>query len=65
MSLLESSEVEIAYKCDLCGEQFNSADDAGNHNKKAHPESNSKDYFGAWVMGTSTPAEDREEERAK
>lgn len=40
MSLLESIEDEITYKCDLCRELFNSADDAGNHKKKAHSESN-------------------------
>lgn len=62
--MLESFTTEIAYKCDLCGELFNSADDAQNHNQKAHPESGLNDELGSWVVGTSTPAEDREEERA-
>ena len=61
--MIESIEAEIAYKCDLCGELFNSAEDAQNHNQKSHPESGLKDDTdrGLW---TSTPAEDREEERA-
>lgn len=55
--MLEPLMVEIAYKCDLCGELFNSADDAQNHNQKSHTEPVPKDEFGTWVMGTSTPAE--------
>jgi hypothetical protein len=43
MSLMESVEVEIAYKCDLCVEIFNSPADAQNHNEKVHPESELKD----------------------
>ena len=38
----ESNEVEIAYKCDICGE-FNSTEDAQNHSQNAHPESGLKD----------------------
>jgi len=56
----EALMVEIAYKCDLCGELFNSTDDAQNHNQKSHNESAPKDEFGTWVMGTSTPAEGNE-----
>lgn len=62
--MLESITAEIAYKCDLCGELFNSPDDAQDHNQKAHTESVPKDELGLWVIGTSTPAEDREQERA-
>jgi uncharacterized C2H2 Zn-finger protein len=43
MSMIESIEAEIAYKCDLCGELFNSAEDAQNHNQKSHPASGLKD----------------------
>lgn len=43
MSMIESVEAEIAYKCDLCGEIFNSSEDAEDHNKEAHPESELKD----------------------
>jgi hypothetical protein len=64
MSMIESVEAEIAYKCDLCGELFTSPDDARNHNQKVHNESVPEDELGSWVIGTSTPAEDREEERA-
>jgi len=55
--MLESIMPEVAYKCDLCGELFNSAEDAQDHNQKAHAESVS-------IMGTGTPSEDREIERA-
>ena len=65
MNMLEAIQVEMAYKCDICGELFNSPEDAQNHNKNAHAESVPKDELGSWVIGTSTPAEDREEERAK
>ena len=41
--MIESIEAEIAYKCDLCGELFNSAEDAQNHNQKSHQESGLKD----------------------
>lgn len=62
--MLEAVIPEIAYKCDLCGELFNSPDDAQKHNQKIHTESVPKDEFGSWLIGTSTPAEVREEERA-
>jgi hypothetical protein len=52
------SIIEVAYKCDLCGELFNSPDDAQDHNQKDHPKFESKDEFGSWVMGTSTMSED-------
>jgi len=61
MSLTESVEVEIAYKCDLCVEIFNSPADAQNHNEKVHPESELKDDSDRGLL-TLTPAEDREEE---
>ena len=64
MSMSETIGAEIAYKCDLCGELFNSADDAQNHNQDIHVKSVSNDEFGPWIMGTNTPAEDREQERA-
>jgi formylmethanofuran dehydrogenase subunit E len=35
--MMEAIEAEIAYKCDLCGELFNSPDDAQDHNEKVHP----------------------------
>lgn len=58
----ETIVAEIVYKCDLCGELFNSADDAAqNHYQKAHPE---PAEFKLQVTGTSTPAEEREEERS-
>lgn len=62
--MIESIEAETAYKCDLCGQLFNSADDAQNHNEKAHPGSALKDDSYR-ELRTSTPAEDREEERAE
>jgi hypothetical protein len=62
--MLETVEAEIAYKCDLCGELFSSTDDAQKHNDEVHVQSVSADEFGPWIMGTNTPAEDRESERA-
>ena len=62
--MLEANGAEIAFKCDLCGELFNSADDAQNHIQNIHVQSVSNDEFGPWIMGTNTPAEDREQERA-
>lgn len=64
MSMSETIGAEIAYKCDLCGELFNSADDAQNHNQVIHVQSVSNDEFGPLITGTNTPAEDREQERA-
>jgi hypothetical protein len=64
MSMLENIRTEIAYKCDLCGELFNSPDDVQNHIQDIHVKSVSNDEFGPWIMGTNTPAEDREQERA-
>jgi hypothetical protein len=61
----DSVDAEIAYKCDLCGELFNSAADAQSHNRKAHADTVPKGELGSQVTGTSTPAEEREEERAK
>ena len=61
--MLESIMPEVAYKCDLCGELFNSPKDA-HHNQKAHVESVAKREFGSSIMGTGTPSEDREIERA-
>lgn len=52
---------EIAYKCDLCGELFNSPGDAQNHHQKTHMKPAELE---SQVTGTSTPAEEREEERA-
>lgn len=65
MSMIESVDVEIAYKCDLCGDLFNSPAEAQSHNQKAHPEFVPKDDHVSLVTGASTPAEDREEERAR
>jgi uncharacterized C2H2 Zn-finger protein len=42
-NILESIEAEIAYKCNICGELFNSPDDAQDHNQTAHTESELKD----------------------
>ena len=64
MSMLETIGAERACKCDICGELFNSADDAQNHNQDIHVKSVSNDEFVPWIMGTNTPAEDREQERA-
>jgi uncharacterized C2H2 Zn-finger protein len=61
----DSVDAEIAYKCDLCGELFNSEADAQSHNRKAHADTVPKGELESQVTGTSTPAEDREEERAK
>jgi len=55
---------EIAYKCDLCGKLFNSPIDAQTHYQEAHAESVAKRESGSSIMGTGTPAEDREQERA-
>jgi hypothetical protein len=41
--MLKSIEAEIAYKCNICGELFNSPDDAQDHNQTAHTESELKD----------------------
>jgi len=62
--MLESIMPEVAYKCDLCGELFNSPKDAQDHNQKAHVESVAKREFVSSIMGTGTPSEDREIERA-
>ena len=56
--MLESLIPELAYKCDLCGELFNTPADAENHNHEAHTESGPNDEFGSWVIGTSAPTED-------
>lgn len=56
--MLDSIMAEIAYKCDLCGQLFNSPDDAQDHNQKVHTKLESKDELGSWVIGTSTPPED-------
>jgi uncharacterized C2H2 Zn-finger protein len=61
----DSVDAEIAFKCDLCGELFNSPADAQSHNRKAHADTVTKGELEWQVTGTSTPAEDREEERAK
>lgn len=53
--MLDSIMAEIAYKCNLCGQLFSSPDDAQNHNQKVHTKPESKDEFGSWVMGTSSP----------
>jgi hypothetical protein len=50
MSMLETIGAVIAYKCDLCGELFSSADDAQNHNQDLHFQSVSNDEFGPWIM---------------
>lgn len=34
--MIEPVEAEITYKCDKCGELFNSPDDVRAHNPKAH-----------------------------
>jgi hypothetical protein len=60
----ESLMLEIAYKCDLCGELFNSPNDAQNHNQKAHAESVPKRESWSSIMGSGTPSEDGEIERA-
>lgn len=59
----ESINAEIAYKCDLCGQLFNSPANAQNHQIEAHTASIRKEEAASRVVGTSTPAEDREEER--
>ena len=60
----ESIDAEIAYKCDLCGELLNSPAEAQSHNRRAHAEPVPNGELEPHVTGTSTPAEDREEERA-
>jgi hypothetical protein len=60
----ESIGAEIAYKCDLCGELFNSPAEAQSHSRKDHVETLPKGELESQVTETSTPAEDREEERA-
>ena len=37
--MLESIMPEVAYKCDRCGELFNSPVEARNHSLDTHPES--------------------------
>jgi hypothetical protein len=59
--MLETLRKEIAYKCAVCGELFNSpAADAHNLNQDIYVKSMSNDG----ITGTNTPAEDREQERA-
>lgn len=58
--MLDSIMAEIAYKCDLCGELFNSPDEAEYHNQNIHTPRVSSDEFGSWVMGTSTPSDNSE-----
>jgi len=42
--MLKSVMPEIVYRCDLCGELFNTAlDDAQSHNQKVHTASGLKD----------------------
>jgi hypothetical protein len=59
----DSVEVETAFSCDFCGELFNSPAEAQSHNHKAHAETVPNGELESHVTGTSTPAEDREEER--
>ena len=63
--MTESTEPQRAYKCDICGELFNSSNDALGHSQEAHPEPRLTDGSESSVTSTSTPAEDREEKRAK
>lgn len=60
----ESIQAEIAYKCDKCGELFNSPEDAQDHNRMAHSEPLAKKESGSSNMETGTPSEDREIEKA-
>jgi len=62
MSTTDSTEAEIMYTCDTCGKRFNTVDDAQIHDRNVHREHGLKDDTdrGLW---TTTPAEDREEER--
>jgi hypothetical protein len=62
--MLELIMPEIAYKCNLCGELFKSPEDAQDHSQKAHAESMAKRESGSSIMGSGTPSEDREIERA-
>lgn len=62
--MLEFSTVEIAYKCDRCGKLFYSPDDAQNHNKMAHNKSVPVDGVESWVVGTTAPAGNSEQEKA-
>lgn len=62
--MLESMVPEIAYKCDICGELFNSPEDVRHHNQKAHAESMANRGSESSIIGTGTPSEDREIERA-
>ena len=62
--MFESMMLEIAYKCDNCGELFNSPEDVQDHNQKAHAESVANRGSESSIMRTGTPSEDREIERA-
>ena len=61
----DSVDAEIAYKCDLCGELFNSPADAQSHNRKAHTDTVPKGELEWQVTATTSPAEDKEEERSR
>ena len=57
MSSTKAADAELMFTCDTCGERFNTVEDAQIHNRNAHRDSD----LGS---STSTPAEDREEQRA-
>jgi hypothetical protein len=61
--MIQSVEAQITYKCDVCGE-LHFRRRSSEPQAEAHPRSGLKDKLESRVTGTSTPAEDREEERS-
>jgi len=53
--MLESIMPEVAYKCDLCGELFNSPQDAQEHDRKAHVESVARENSGRQLWELERP----------
>jgi len=43
----EAITPEIAYSCDVCGELFDSPEDAQRHNQESHAQPTQKDDLGA------------------
>lgn len=58
VNMSDSLDAEIAFKCDLCGELFDSPIDAQSHSRKAHAEPGPTGEEESQVKGTSAPAED-------
>ena len=63
MSSTKAADAELMFTCDTCGERFNTVEDAQIHNRNTHREIAQRGDSDLG-LSTSTPAEDREEQRA-